>query len=176
MQNHGKFLFCLAFLILINTNNIFSQQALRIRVESGFTVPFHINSLKKYENGDELRDWTRIAISANPDSISPMERWSVKVKASDPQLIGDYGRMLNLEYISIQANLISGDPSKIISVLPIPELIHSDPDPGHLLIEGEGPGVFIFLITYEIGKNSNVLLGQYPDYYFFQLYFDLSRN
>ncbi len=154
----------------INRDSNKEEESVNIRLESGGNVPFHINSFRKYVEGDELHAWTRFALLI--ENLDPADTWRLEVLASDSELAGDYGRELDLHYISISANHFNVD-SEDLDYFPVNELS----DIPQTLVTGSGDGLFVITINYSIGKDpGNRLLGEYPDYYFVNLYFDLKQD
>ncbi len=169
MPKHGKTLLLTLFLCLLFQFTATSQN-LNLMLESGGSVPFNVNSLNKYKHGVELNEWTRWAISVA--GIGESESWRIEVYAEDTKLQGDFGRELALNYISVSADPFDGG-SGDLNYFIISELS----DAPQTLVSGTGPGVYRILINYSIGTDpDNILLGEFPDYYFVDLNFHLKPD
>lgn len=170
MPKHGKLFFLTFCLLIFCQINVIAQPTGTIRLESGGSVPFHINSLNKYKEGMELNNWTRFSILI--EDLGAAESWRLEVLASDPTLEGDYGNDLDLGYISITA--IANNPAaESLDYFPINQLSNGP----QTLATGLGSGEFEILISYNIGTDpGNILLGEDPDYYFVQIYFDIKSD
>jgi hypothetical protein len=170
MLKHGKLFFLALFLLIFCQLTGISQPTGTIRLESGGSVPFHINSLQKYNDGMVLNNWTRFSILI--ENLDPADDWRLEVLASDPKLIGDFGRELELDYISITA--VADNPeAESLNYFPINQLSNGP----QTLATGQGSGVFVIWINYGIGTDpNNILLGEHPDYYFVQIYFDIKSD
>ena len=166
----GKLFFLASFLLILCQLKGISQPTGTIRLESGGSVPFHINSLQKYKDGMELNNWTRFSILI--EDLGPLESWRLEVLASDPKLIGDYGRDLELDYISLTA-VADNLEAESLNYLPVNQLSNGP----QTIATGQGPGTFVIWINYGIGTDpGNILLGEHPDYYFVQIYFDIKSD
>ena len=73
-----------------------------LRIESGGSVHFSINSLIKYQEGLAFESWTRLGI-AFVDSANLGRTWRLEFRASTDSIIGDYGRNIALEYLTLEA-------------------------------------------------------------------------
>ncbi len=170
MLKQGKLFLLASFLLILCQLKGISQPSLTIRLESGGSVPFHINSLQKYNEGMVLNNWTRFSILI--EDLDPADTWRLEVLASNPNLIGDYGNDLELDYISITATANNLEAENL-NYFPVEQLS----DGPQTLTIGQGSGVFEILITYSIGADpDNILLGERPDYYFVQIYFDIKPD
>ncbi len=170
MPKHGKLFFLTFCLFIFYQVNVISQPTGIIRIESGGSVPFHVNSLNKYNEGMELNNWSRFSILI--EDLDAADSWRLEVLASDPTLVGDYGNDLDLGYISITA-IANNLAAETLNYFPINQLSNGP----QTLATGLGSGVFEILITYNIGTDpGNILLGENPDYYFVQIYFDIKSD
>jgi len=170
MLKQGKLFFLASFLLIFCQLTGISQPNGTIRLESGGSVPFHINSLQKYNEGMVLNNWTRFSILI--EDLDPADSWRLEVLASDPRMIGDFGRDLELDYISITA-VADNLEAESLNYFPINQLS----DGPQTLATGQGSGIFVVWITYGIGTDSNnILLEEFPDYYFVQIYFDIKSD
>jgi hypothetical protein len=170
MLKQGKLFLLASFLLILCQLKGISQPTGTIRLESGGSVPFHINSLQKYNEGMVLNNWTRFSILI--ENLDPADTWRLEVLASDPKMAGDYGRDLELDYISITAEA-SNLEAENLNYFPINQLT----DGPQTLATGQGPGLFVIWISYSIGTDpDNTLLGEHPDYYFVQIYFDIKSD
>jgi hypothetical protein len=164
--------FFVCFLICWQTI-LFSQNG-ELLIETGGNVVFHINSIKKYNDGQELNNWTRLAISIS--GLAPADVWRIEVSADGSKLQGDnWGRDLDVDYLSVSASAYD-IPAASLVYFPI-NIMAAGPQN---LITGTGNGIFVVNLSYGIGLDllgtDNILLGEWPDYYTVLLYFDLKPN
>ncbi len=172
MRTCSKKVFALLFWVVFQLN-AFSQDG-DLMIETGGNVVFHINSLTKYNDGQELNTWTRLAISVS--GLGATDGWRVEVLTEDPKLQGDnWGRDLDVDYLSVSASPFN-PASATLNYFPINTI---SPAPQNL-ITGQGNGLFVVTISYGIGLDllgtDNILLGEWPDYYTVRLFFDLKPN
>lgn len=167
MHFYGRYvIFALAFFFL-HVSATCDEPVYRVRIESGGIIPFHINSMLKYSEGQRLSDWTILSFFVNnfPDAVL----WEVEVSTSGSVFSGDYGNTLPTETLIIKAYEMT--PS--IPGLYFHEIVNISNTP-QTLLEGTGNGNFFIAITYELGTNEEyALLGKNPDYYFSELHFVL---
>jgi len=148
----------------------------RIRVQSGGSVAFNINSLRRYDIGMESTKHTMLAISFN-DIADPNTKWKLEFKAREGFIYGDYGSTLNLDHIKIRVEDGGGSQS-LDSFIPVTTPITLT-DTEQILVSGAPQGGFNelkLLISYQITDGINTLLGQMPDYYFIDIEFLLSAE
>jgi hypothetical protein len=169
--NLRRFL-CGCFLIFWQTV-LFSQNG-ELLIETGGNAVFHINSIKKYNDGQSLDNWTRLSISIS--GLGAADGWRVEVLAEDPTLDGDnWGRNLDVDYLSVSASA-NNPASGALNYFPV-NAVGVGPQN---LITGTGNGLFIVNVSYGLGLDllgtDNILLGEWPDYYTVRLFFDLKPN
>lgn len=171
MSGKGFFLFCvicLYCLVQSFAQNPYSE----IRIESGGTLQFSVNSLKKYEEGIVRENWTRMAITFE-DTDDSAATWKLVVKALESEIIGDYSNTLPLDQIIIEVFDAGGANNLGAFIQPAQNLTASDVT----LIQGAPQGDFtdnVIYISYRLGTE-NRLLGEAPDYYFVDIEFELSK-
>lgn len=172
----------LFLLISFQTSIIFAQENRIIRVQSGGSVNFPINSLKKYQEGMVLNQWTHLAILFS--DTDPEAKWRLEIKASDSDIWGSF-HSLDLGYITIivedgkGTNLLEDyiNKNEIFLTPYFQEIVFNAP-----------PGTFAdnkLLITYMLGKgeedigDGNIrkysLMNNPPDYYYVDIEFRLSK-
>ena len=145
-----------------------------IRIESGGSVNFSVNSLTKYNEGVKYNEWTIISILVDleHEGHDDKDHWKLEFKANTDNIIGDSGNELDLEYIY----LVAEAPSKNITV-------HEEPltNEWQTLVEGEESVGFEdlkILITYKCGRDpeeqDKILLGEPPGYYYVDIDFKVT--
>ncbi len=148
----------------------------RIRVQSGGSVAFNINSLRRYNIGMEYNNYTLLAISFN-DTDEPDTKWKLEFKAREDLIYGDYGSALNLDHIKIRVQDGGGSES-LDGYIPVKTpitLTNSE----QILVTGAPQGGFNelkLLISYQVTDGADPLLGQKPDFYFIDIEFILSAE
>lgn len=143
----------------------------RIIIETGGNVVFNINSLKKYNEGMDLTDWTRISLSVS--GLDDADTWRLDITPLSTMLEGDYDNDIDLEFISISAIEQNPDPTNPLLITNIPELEAVT----STIIQGTGNGMFVIWVSYSVGTDaSKILLGERPDYYFVDLELRLVSN
>jgi hypothetical protein len=176
MPFHGKKFLLVFCLIVFFSGCLYSQSGQYLRLRSGGNVPFTINSFNRYKSGTELNDWTRFKVLI--DETIPPGDWRLEVSASDPDIIGDYTNKLDLDYLRIKVEVFNEIPEGTINIdypeYPgFTELIYGP----KILLTGTGNVEFDLYISYSLGTDlDKTLLGQNPDYYFVNIYFDLKEN
>ncbi len=149
---------------------------LLVRVESGGSVSFRINSMNKYNEGVEYNDWSRIAVYFI-DEDDEFRTWNLQYKATTLNIIGDSGidLYLDLDYLTIEAKDGGGGNDLSGYVQPEKELDSEF----QTLIENAPQGNFSdnkIIITYRFGKGGNILLGEPPGYYVVDIVFEVTAN
>ena len=143
-----------------------------IRVESGGSVSFSINSMTKYNEGVKYNEWTRIGILVDleHEEHADENNWKLEFKANTENIIGDSGNELDLEYIY----LVAKDPNEDGIAVYEQELTSQ----WQTLVEGNksvGFDDFKILITYKCGRDpkeeDKILLGEPPGYYYVDIEF-----
>jgi hypothetical protein len=178
MPNYGKLIFSLLLiqLAIAGSVHILAQPPTfeeYVKPVSGRNVHLHINSLNRYKTGHELSNWTRVIIDIDiSDLTDPGDTWTLYAYTEVNQLTGDYGNSLDVDYISVSA--IGENPAG-------QSLIFQEVNPltalEQPLANGTGPGYFVILINYTIGtEEGNRLLGEFPDYYFVDLFLRLRTD
>lgn len=163
---------------------VFSQDVTtssRILIESGGSVPFSINSMKKYQEGMAYEDWSRLALAFS-DSITIADvtevtsaTWKLEFKANTHKMFGDYGGELDLSLITLQVACAGGNNDLEAFII---EGEHTLNEGFTTLIEGAPQGSFQdnkILITYRIGQGAEILKGNPPDYFTVDIIFELSK-
>ncbi|MFO8068095.1 MAG: hypothetical protein R6U11_10990 [Bacteroidales bacterium] len=143
-----------------------------IRITSGGSVSFNINSLNKYKEGVDYNQWTRIAIHFS-DDVDPTKVWKLEFKSMTAQIEGDSGVDLDLSYISIFAE----DGGGITDLSPYIEPEQELTSLYQPLIMGAPQGSFddnIIILSYKCGKGIDKLLGEPPGYYVVDIELKLS--
>lgn len=173
-----------ALLLCFQIHTVCGQKtSSRIIVESGGNVPLNVNTIKKYEEGIVLPNWTKLYISfsdsieGTPNVVNPTSRWQLEIRANESTMYGDYfnvdARTLNLDYIRVEVTGIENvGGSEPYTGLPT-ERILSDAD--QTLITGGPQGNYRITLSYKLGKDAK-LLGHPPDYYLVDLIFTLSKE
>ena len=143
-----------------------------IRVESGGSVSFSINSMTKYNEGVKYNEWTRLGILVDleHEEHADENNWKLEFKANTENIIGDSGNELDLEYIY----LVAKDPNEDGIAVYEQELTSQ----WQTLVEGNksvGFDDFKILITYKCGRDpkeeDKILLGEPPGYYYVDIEF-----
>lgn len=167
MYCYGRFITFALFLFFLPVSASCDEPAFRVRIESGGIVPFHINSMRKYNDGQVLAEWTILSfhIENYPEAIE----WEVELSTSGNLFQGDYGNTLATEGLIVKAHeIIPSDPG-----LFFPQFTDLGSTP-QTLVQGTGNGTFFITVTYELGtQEEHTLLGENPDYYFSELYYVL---
>lgn len=158
-------------LLCFQLSSALPQTTSRITVESGGSVPFNVNSLKKYTDGIVLANWTRLSISFL-DTINAATTWKLEVKASTTTIDGDYGGTLDLNYLIFKI-VNESNTSLPEGTLNLNDIYGSNAI--QTLITGAPQGDYILSISYRLGTEV-ALLGQPPDYYFVDLIFEISAD
>jgi hypothetical protein len=78
----------LIVILFLQVNLVFAQETRIIRIQSGGTVNFNINSYKKYKEGMELNNWTLLTIDFSDPA--PATSWRLDFVALKPTIEGDY--------------------------------------------------------------------------------------
>jgi len=176
-----RYYICIITIIvnIVFANNLIHAQnsqpdTMMIRIESGGSVDFRINSMNKYEEGVEYQNWTRLAVYFI-DEDDPGRSWDLEFKASTMFIIGDSGKQLDLDIISIEAG--DGGGNTDLSAWMQPE---KDLDSGYQLLVADAPqGGFNdnkIIITYRCGKGSKILLGEPAGYYVVDIEFKITAQ
>jgi hypothetical protein len=175
-------------IIFLQVNLVFAQETRIIRIQSGGTVNFNINSFKKYEEGMEYNDWTHLAIAfidlvapeppLPPLPLVPSEAtWSLGFTASRPAIEGDYmaSSDLDLDLITLKVESVGGTPlTTYIQAGGSYSLSNIE----QLIIIGAPQGDFDqnkLRISYSIGTGTKKLLNNPANYYYVDIEFILSR-
>jgi len=95
----------LILILFFQINLVFAQETRMIRIQSGGTVNFNINSFRKYEQGMEVNNWTVLAINF-ADTVETTARWRLDFVALNPAIEGDYlgSGNLDLDLISLRVH------------------------------------------------------------------------
>ncbi len=175
-----KYYICTLVIIsnLFINNLLYAQNnepdTMMIRVESGGSVDFRFNSMTKYEEGLDYQNWSRLAIYfIDEENIN--RNWNLEFKASTIHIIGDSGKQLELDYISLVAEDGGGAADLSAWIEPEKEL-----ESGYQALVVNAPqGSFndnkIF-ITYRCGKGAKILLGEPPGYYVVDIEFRVTAQ
>jgi hypothetical protein len=173
-----------ALLLCFQINTVCGQKtSSRIIVESGGNVPLIVNSLKKYDEGVVLENWTKLYISfsdsieGTPNIVNPASTWQLGVRANEATMYGDYfgfdARTLNLDYLRVEVTGIESVGGSPLYTGSPTEIVLSDAD--QTLITGGPQGNYRITLSYKLGKDAK-LLGHPPDYYLVDLIFTLSKE
>jgi len=148
-----------------------------IRVESGGSVSFSINSMTKYNEGVKYNEWTRIGILVDLDAAEHdgNNNWRLKFKANTENIIGDSEDNLELDYIYLDAK-DGGGTETLDGYIQEEKPLESN---YQTLVEGVelsgGFDDFKILITYKCGRDpkeeDKILLGEPPGYYYVDIEF-----
>ena len=147
-----------------------------LRVESGGSVHFPINSMRKYEEGMSFENWTRLAVNFS-DIINDDAEWELQVRAMSGVIIGDYDFDLPLDYLFVKIENFSGNLGAGGQVQE--SFIELTTD-FQTLISGATQGNFHenrIHISYQLGNDSDEQLKGKPfGYYYVDLQFCLRKN
>ncbi len=173
-------MFALLFIMASNCDNVVTAQNThsQIIVETGGNVQFNINSLRKYNDGQELNFWTRLAISfidTTDLGVATTATWKLQIKANTSVMAGDYGNDLDLDFLVINVDNAGGNNDLGGFIIPGETTLTSD---FQTLIEAAPQGDFtdnIIFISYKLGTGADALLGNPSDYYFVDIIFELSK-
>ncbi len=154
--------------VLCCTNSTYAQDLeAKVMVESGGSIQFNINSMRKYNEGMALDDWTRLAISFH-DNQDDDSTWKLEIKSLESSIRGDYGHDLPLEYIIIESRDGEGT-NNLEAYINAGEIVLSDG--WQPLVENAPQGDFSenkIYLSFRIGtgeEEEDALLGNHPDYY-----------
>ena len=129
-----------------------------------------------YNNGMELKDWTRVRVRIT--GLGEETPWQYNIRARETAFNGDIpSNTLALDFLRIQvalgSNTFDSDNITLASTDPF-EISASE----QLLVSGKGNGEFVLIISYELVSeivsdpdpdpdpaSNNRLLGQTADYY-----------
>jgi len=149
---------------------------LAIRVESGGSVSFSINSMTKYNEGVKYNEWTRIGIlvDLNAADHEDKDHWKLEFKANTENIIGDSGNELDLDYIYLVAK--NDGATDLGFYIQEEKPLESG---YQTLVEdvdlSGGFDDFKILITYKCGRDpkeqDKILLGEPPGYYYVDIEF-----
>ncbi|MFW5793353.1 MAG: hypothetical protein ACOCWC_03645 [Bacteroidota bacterium] len=145
-----------------------------LRITSGGSVNFRINSLNKYNDGVEYAQWTRLAVHFF-DELDATKTWKLEFKALSIQIHGDGGQNIDLGYISLLAEDGGGANGLSMYIQPEKQLEGNY----QTLIEGAPQGDFddnIIIISYKCGKGIDKLLNEPPGYYVVDIELKLSAQ
>jgi len=150
------------------------QDTLMVRVESGGSVDFRVNSIRKYNEGLEYNNWSRLAVLVILSSTS--NSWDLEFKAFTEHIIGDGGNEIDLSYISIVAE-DGGGNKDLSSFIQGEKSLESDYQTLIAGVDTEGDfHDFKIYITYRLGKGAEKLLGESPGYYVVDLEFRVTAQ
>jgi hypothetical protein len=144
----------------------------RIRVEGGGRVPFQINSIRSYEQGTEYRRWTQLgivfldSILGTPNYVSPVT-WNLTVSTDTPTMEGNFFQELDLKYLEVMIE----SPDAAINTIPGYGQWISPTHSGVPLLSGVPQGRYTLYVHYRL----RALIGQPPDYYAVNLFFDITK-
>ncbi len=167
MLNLCKYTFVAVILLYCTKSSIAQNLETKIMVESGGSVQFNINSMRKYNEGMALDDWTRLAISFH-DTDDNTKTWKLEIKSIESTIKGDYGHDLPLDKIIIESRDGEGT-NNLEPYIVDEEVILSDG--WQPLVENAPQGDFSdnkIYLSYRIGtgeEEEDALLGNHPDYY-----------
>lgn len=178
MLKTGQLILIICFagvLLLPNITKSQDPDIMLLRVESGGSVHFSVNSLIKYQEGFAFETWTRLAI-AFVDSADLTRPWRLEFRAGTDSIIGDYGRNIALEYLALEAsdgggNTLLGEGvngnfegEKVLSTS------------YQTLITNAPRGTFQdnkLYISYRLGKGAEKLMGNPFGFYFVDIEFSI---
>ena len=136
-----------------------------MRVVSGGSVYFNINSFDKYENGLEYSNWTRLSVSfldtTDAGDVSN-KKWRLTVEAMTTNIKGNGTNTLPLNTIEIAANCADATDKPTVAL--------SAPSSAVEIVDEGANNVSTSLvnITYYCGQSktiTNTLLGKSADFY-----------
>jgi hypothetical protein len=164
-------------ILFFQVNLVFAQETRIIRIQSGGTVSFNINSFKKYEDGMVLNNWTLVAINFI-DAAAPLATWKLEFVALKGTIEGDYlgASDLDLDLITLEvqnegvndlSGLIQGSGVYPLSATPTAIILGGGPQGG---FEDNK-----LLISYNLGTGAKKLLNNPANYYYIDIEFILSR-
>jgi hypothetical protein len=175
------------FLLLISANPVVAQTTTsRVWVERGGRVSFQVNSLRRYEEGIRYMDWTTLAIvftETEANGTPTAATWKLSVRAGSPKMEGSFKqgsfyRDLDLDYLEI---MVVPDAASV-SMLHDHMAVHEGEwikikNTDHLLVSGAPQGSYRLIVHYRLGQDDGgkILLGEPPDYYSVDLFFELSK-
>ncbi len=168
------FVICIVGFLLLPINaKSEGPDVMLLRVESGGSIHFSVNSLIKYQEGLAFESWTRLGI-AFEDSDLPGRTWRLEFRAKTDSIIGDYGRNMALEYLTLEA--VDGGGNVTLGVAG-----NGDFEDGVILSNAYQPlfingpqGTFQdnkILISYRLGKGAEKLMGNPFGFYFVDIEF-----
>lgn len=162
--------------VLVSINFFFSYcsiaQSAKITVQGGGSVYFIINSLNKYNDGLTLDSWTKLKLTLDDPGLSG---WQLTVRAGSATIQSEgEAPDLDLSTIELRAEVVSTNDPTISNISPI---VLSDNPSGDIILSGSKVDDLevVINIDYDCGtKPENKLLGKEADFYFIDLYFQLS--
>ncbi|HDP54834.1 MAG TPA: hypothetical protein ENN24_04015 [Bacteroidetes bacterium] len=145
-----------------------------LSIIGGSSVNFHVNSLKKYDEGVTLESWSRLRIRFD-DPGDVTLGWRLNLKAETLSIISDSGTdnlpLTALEIRAIDVTVLNGAYNGTAT----PSMIVLDGNYVELLSDSEKNNIdLIITISYDLGTNgTNKLMGSAPGYYYVDLRYQL---
>lgn len=148
-----------------------------VNVMGGSSVTFHVNSLKKWQEGVTLEGWSRVRVRLNNDTSdpTPINGWQFNVKARSTHIAPDGpGTNMDLETLEIRAINVEPLQGTYTGNTP-PVTVPLNSDYTMLLSDNQVSNVdLIVTISYDLGTQEwNRLTPYEPGFYFVDLEFQL---
>lgn len=153
-----------------------AQLSADIKVIGGSNVMFHVNSLKKWQEGVTLEGWSRIRIRFNEETTpTAITGWQLNIKAQSNHIRHDgSGSDMDLETLEIRAINVDPLQGTYTGIAP-PVMVPLNSGYVPLISDNQISHVdLIITISYDLGTHDwNRLLGYDPGYYFVDIEFQL---
>lgn len=146
-----------------------------ITIIGGSSVSFHVNSLKKWNEGVTLEGWSRLRIKFDDPAPVTTLGWQLNIKAETASIISDSGTsdldLSTLEIRAINIDVLSG----LYTGAATPQMVVLNGNYAELLSDTQTSNVdLIITISYDLGTHdTNKLIGSDPGYYFVDLNYQL---
>lgn len=145
-----------------------------ITIIGGSSVNFHVNSLKKWNEGVTLEGWSRVRLRFDDPAVTT-SGWQLNIKAETASIISDSGTsdldLSTLEIRAISIDVLSGNYTGTT----IPQMLVLNSNYVELLSDIQTSNIdLIITISYDLGThNSNKLIGNDSGFYFVDLRYQL---
>lgn len=171
--------YILAILVLLSLTTAAQEPDLKLTVLGGSSVPLHVNSLKKWDEGVTLEGWTRLRIRFNDTNTPPVSTgWRLLLSAEKEGIEYDgSGVDMDLSILEIKVDevqILSGNIYGGGGILTLTPLSSTQTE---LLMDNQIHDVDLLVtISYELGVGSVKRLSEYTSgYYLVNLIYTLEQ-
>jgi hypothetical protein len=185
MKIQGSFkplnFYLLIGLMLFLSGALNAQSYSRVKILTGGSPSFIVNSLKKYYDGITLSNWTRLRLELNDLDVPPNSKWQLSFLSNTSKFESDGSAQLNLNVLFIRVESFTLVSNTSIDIDNSPIALSINPGPagyGEVILEGTGVVNMVveLSISYDLGTGdvvSNNLIGSIPEQYTSDLIFRL---